>query len=192
MSVDFYLEHVKGILDEVKGDMKKIESDKSEWKITIIDNMLDKIHGAKESLKEIQSEMNLVPTTEKYNVMKSVQQYSNDIELIENSLNNNRQRSQLMAGATPQSMGVQESLIGISQTMSETNNIGNGILTQLSNQRNKLMHAHGNVHQIDDTVSQARQVVQRMIQRANQNKLIAYGCVALLVIGILLVLYIYF
>lgn len=192
MSVDFYLEHVKGILDEVKGDMKKIESDKSEWKITIIDNMLDKIHGAKESLKEIQSEMSLVPTTEKYNVMKSVQQYSNDIELIENSLNNNRQRSQLMAGATPQSMGVQESLIGISQTMSETNNIGNGILTQLSNQRNKLMHAHGNVHQIDDTVSQARQVVQRMIQRANQNKLIAYGCVALLVIGILLVLYIYF
>lgn len=193
MSVDFYIEHVRGIIDEVKFDLSKLESVKSDSRIPLIDQMLEKIKGANDSLDEIQHGMVYVATNEKQNVARTLQQLRNDIDSLENRLTTNRQRTQLMAGASSApNLSVQDSLLEISQTMSESQSIGNGILTQLSNQRNKLLHAHGNVHEIDDTVSKASQVVARMIQRANQNKMIAYGCVALLVLGILLILYLWF
>ena len=67
--------------------------------------------------------------------------------------------------------------------------LGVSILSDLQRQRESVLHSRDRVADIDSTISQARTILGTMSRRITQNKIIAYGIIALLVGAIGLVMW---
>ncbi|EAY14985.1 Vesicle transport v-SNARE protein [Trichomonas vaginalis G3] len=194
MSAEFYSEEIKGIIREVTNDAHKMDSGELQWTEPVIEDMLNKISGAKDALTELENEIILVTTNEKYEYQKLVQNYKTEISNLEDKLKTTQKRVALLANAkvTDRERQAAVSLNETQAVMSQTVDIGNGILTSLRDQRTKLLNTHQHVHEIDATVDDTGNIVSRMFKRQNKNKLITYGVVGLLILGILLILYLKF
>lgn len=65
--------------------------------------------------------------------------------------------------------------------------LGIQILADLQRQRETIVHSRDALAGIDENVSRSRQILASMSRRILQNKLLMWGVVALLVLGVLLV-----
>lgn len=194
MSAEFYSEEINRVVTEVTSDTKKMDAGEMQWTIPAIDNMIEKINGARDALQELESQMVLVSTNEKNTYQSLITNYSKQIEMLEEKLQINKKRVKILGNTRPAIKERQEAVLlnETNQIMSETVDIGNGILSSLKDQRTKLLNVHENVTEIDHTVDETGNVVSRMFKRHNKNKLLTYLVVFLLVFGILLLLYLKF
>ena len=71
----------------------------------------------------------------------------------------------------------------------ETEDLGAAILQDLHRQRETIVESRESLRGADDTLSTSRKILQTMSRRAQQNKLLFYGVVTVLVITILTVAY---
>jgi vesicle transport through interaction with t-SNAREs 1 len=71
----------------------------------------------------------------------------------------------------------------------ETEDLGAAILQDLHRQRETIVESRESLRGADDTLSASRKILQTMSRRAQQNKLLFYGVVTVLVITILTVAY---
>lgn len=70
-----------------------------------------------------------------------------------------------------------------------TQELGTGILSNLSAQRETIVHARDTLHGADDNISKARKILTNMSKRMMQNKLIMLGIIAFLILAIALIIY---
>ncbi|KAJ8750388.1 hypothetical protein K2173_014303 [Erythroxylum novogranatense] len=75
------------------------------------------------------------------------------------------------------------------RTMVETEELGVSILQDLHQQRQSLLHAHNNIHAVDDNIGKSKKVLVNMTRRMNRNKWIIGLIIAVLVVAIILILY---
>ncbi|KAL1531726.1 Vesicle transport v-SNARE 13 [Salvia divinorum] len=75
------------------------------------------------------------------------------------------------------------------KTMLETEELGVSILQDLHQQRQSLLHAHNNLHGVDDNIGRSKKILTNMSRRMSRNKWIIGTIIALLVIAILVILY---
>lgn len=71
----------------------------------------------------------------------------------------------------------------------ETEDLGAAILQDLHRQRETIIESRESLRGADDTLSASRKILQTMSRRAQQNKLLFYGVVTVLVITIITVAY---
>ena len=71
----------------------------------------------------------------------------------------------------------------------ETEDLGAAILQDLHRQRETIVNSRESLRGADDTLSASRKILQTMSRRAQQNKLLFYLVVSVLVISIILVAY---
>lgn len=71
----------------------------------------------------------------------------------------------------------------------ETEELGTGILSNLSAQRESIVHARDTLHGADDNITKARKILSNMSKRMMQNKLIMLGIIAFLILAIALIIY---
>jgi Snare region anchored in the vesicle membrane C-terminus/Vesicle transport v-SNARE protein N-terminus len=82
-----------------------------------------------------------------------------------------------------------DSLERARRTMQETETVALEITEELSNNREKLMSAHGRVRDVSGMTGRARRILNNMSQRAVQQKMVMYGVSIGLVLGFLILLY---
>ena len=191
MSLDFYAANVKEIINEVQGDVAKLNSS-GDFSTLTTQSLYDKLRSARNSLQEMEHELIMVPTNEKQAAINKINSFRNDLNQLEDKLKSGQQRSQLLGDASSLPNTARESFQEAQNSMSEAVKIGNNILTSLNDQKQKILHSIDGVTGIDSVVASASSITQRMKQRQNQNKMITYGVIVLLVIGIFLLLYIAF
>ncbi|KAL8529539.1 hypothetical protein ACS0TY_006822 [Phlomoides rotata] len=75
------------------------------------------------------------------------------------------------------------------RTMLETEELGVSILQDLHQQRQSLLHAHSNLHGVDDNIGRSKRILTNMSRRMDRNKWIIGSIIVVLVISILLILY---
>ncbi|KAI9153027.1 hypothetical protein LWI28_004651 [Acer negundo] len=75
------------------------------------------------------------------------------------------------------------------RTMLETEELGVSILSDLSSQRQSLLHAHNTLHGVDDNIGKSKRVLTSMARRISRNKWTVGIIIAVLVIAIILILY---
>ncbi|KAL4581795.1 hypothetical protein LXL04_006323 [Taraxacum kok-saghyz] len=75
------------------------------------------------------------------------------------------------------------------RTMLETEELGVSILQDLNQQRQSLLHAHGNLHGVDDNLGKSKKILTNMSRRMSRNKYIIGSIVAVLILAIILILY---
>ncbi|XP_042036312.1 vesicle transport v-SNARE 13-like [Salvia hispanica] len=75
------------------------------------------------------------------------------------------------------------------KTMLETEELGVSILHDLHQQRQSLLHAHNNLHAVDDNIGRSKKILTNMSRRMSRNKWIIGTIIALLVIVIVVILY---
>ena len=71
----------------------------------------------------------------------------------------------------------------------ETEDLGAAILQDLHNQRETIVESRESLRGADDTLSASRKILQTMSRRAQQNKLLFYGVVTVLIITIITIAY---
>ena len=191
MSLEFYAANVKEIINEVQGDVAKLNNS-GDFNGLTTQSLYEKLKSARNSLEEMEHELIMVPTNEKQKAINRINAFRNDINQLEERLKTGTQRTQLLGDASSLPNTARESFQEAQNSMSEAVKIGNNILTSLNDQKQKILHSIDGVSGIDAVVASASSITQRMKQRQNQNKLITYGVIVLLVIGILLLLYLAF
>ncbi|EEE54816.1 hypothetical protein OsJ_02237 [Oryza sativa Japonica Group] len=75
------------------------------------------------------------------------------------------------------------------RTMLETEDLGVSLLQDLHQQRERLIHAHGTLDNVDDNIGKSRRIMGAMVRRMDRNKWIIGFIIALLVLVILVILY---
>ncbi|KAI3412418.1 V-SNARE domain-containing protein [Psidium guajava] len=75
------------------------------------------------------------------------------------------------------------------RTMLETEELGVSILQDLHQQRQSLLHAHNNLHGVDDNIGKSKKILTTMSRRMSRNKWIIGSIITTLVVAIALVLY---
>ncbi|PWA38473.1 vesicle transport v-SNARE 13 [Artemisia annua] len=75
------------------------------------------------------------------------------------------------------------------RTMLETEELGVSLLQDLHQQRQSLLHAHGNLHGVDENVSKSKKIMTNISRRMSRNKWIIGSIVAVLIVAIILILY---
>lgn len=75
------------------------------------------------------------------------------------------------------------------RTMLETEELGVSILQDLHQQRQSLLHAHNNLHGVDDNIGKSKKILTAMSRRMSRNKWIIGSIITTLVVAIALVLY---
>ncbi|XP_030534759.1 vesicle transport v-SNARE 13-like [Rhodamnia argentea] len=75
------------------------------------------------------------------------------------------------------------------RTMLETEELGVSILQDLHQQRQSLLHAHNNLHGVDDNIGRSKKILTAMSRRMSRNKWIIGSTITALVIAIALILY---
>lgn len=75
------------------------------------------------------------------------------------------------------------------RTMLETEELGVSILQDLHQQRQSLLHAHNNLHGVDENIGKSKKILTAMSRRMSRNKWIIGSVIAALVAAIILILY---
>lgn len=75
------------------------------------------------------------------------------------------------------------------RTMLETEELGVSILQDLHQQRQSLLHAHNNLHGVDENIGKSKKILTAMSRRMSRNKWIIGSIIAALVAAIILILY---
>ncbi|XP_006644264.1 vesicle transport v-SNARE 13-like [Oryza brachyantha] len=75
------------------------------------------------------------------------------------------------------------------RTMLETEDLGVSLLQDLHQQRQRLIHAHDTLDNVDDNIGKSRRIMGAMVRRMDRNKWIIGFIITLLVLAILVILY---
>ncbi|XP_039163223.1 vesicle transport v-SNARE 13 [Eucalyptus grandis] len=75
------------------------------------------------------------------------------------------------------------------RTMLETEELCVSILQDLHQQRQSLLHAHNNLHGVDENIGKSKKILTAMSRRMSRNKWIIGSIIAALVAAIILILY---
>ncbi|KAL3748530.1 hypothetical protein ACJRO7_009725 [Eucalyptus globulus] len=75
------------------------------------------------------------------------------------------------------------------RTMLETEELGVSILQDLHQQRQSLLHAHNNLHGVDENIGKSKKILTAMSRRMSRNKWIIGSIIVALVAAIILILY---
>lgn len=67
--------------------------------------------------------------------------------------------------------------------------LGNGILSNLAQQRDTIVHSRDTLHGADDSITKARKILSNMSRRVMQNKLIMFAISGVLLLAIILIIY---
>ena len=118
MSIEFYAQNIRGIIDEVNNDMIKMSS--SDYKTLAVQTCLDKLRGAKNSIDDMERELILVPINEKTQVTNRIKGYRNEIANLEEKLQNGKQRAMLLGDASNLPSAPKETYDDAANAMSET------------------------------------------------------------------------
>jgi hypothetical protein len=154
-----------------------------------------KIDEANSGLIELQRELFLLTTNDRSAAQRRYQQLRARLAEVEQSLASETQRLQLLGTNTynaHRAATVDQALAATAQFGEESVEIGQRIITNLGEQRQKLEHAHGNVDLINTSVGSTSKVLGKMESTQRQNNFVKMGVVALMITAILIILYLKF
>ncbi|KAH0795323.1 Vesicle transport v-SNARE protein [Histomonas meleagridis] len=188
MSFDFYEGHVQSCLEEARNLINSSQIKDNPRNIELARTKLD---NAKSASEELQREIFLLPTNDRASAQRRYQQLKEQIASIEDSFQSLINRQQLLGNNYDlhKAASVDYSLSKAAQYGEESIEIGKGVLSNLSQQREKLLHGMENVDAIRNSVHNSSSIVNGMHAIQRQNKMIMWGIVVLLVLAILLILY---
>ena len=169
MSLDFYANNVRGIIDEIQGDIAKLNP--SDFSALAVQTFQEKIRSAKNSIEEMEHQLIMLSSSEKQTVINRINSYKKEIQILEEKLQSGKQRAQLFGDVSSLPPAQRESFAEASNAVSESVKIGSNILASLNDQKAKILHSIDGVHDIDRITESAGSITSRMRQRQNQNNL---------------------
>lgn len=187
-SFEFYKTTIQTCLDEASSLINEASVNHSQQKLQ---DARQKVDQAKAATDELKREIFLLPTNDKAEAQRQFQKFVEQINRIENSFNSiNRQ--ELIGGSYDLRRAASDdhNLAIASQNFNDTIEIGHGILTNLGNQKDKLIGTMSKTDQINTSVGSTSRLVGKMMKTQRQNKLIMWAVVALLVIAIVILYYV--
>ncbi|KAK4058300.1 t-SNARE VTI1 [Microbotryomycetes sp. JL221] len=119
--------------------------------------------------------------------IEMLHQNQND-DMDENQDQRQTQRNQLLSQTNQLSLG-QQRLQQSHKVALETEMLGSDILTNLRGQRDQLQHTRDTLYEADGSIDRASGTLKRMMRTAQQQRLVTYGIIAILIFLILYVLY---
>ena len=191
---EFYESHIETNLNHAQSLIASAQSQPDNVSKDSYQEARRRIDQAKAALEDLKREMFLLPTNDRAAAQRRFQQFKENCDRLENSLQNNINRLQLMGGSydVRMSAAVDQSLAQTSQICAETTEIGHGILANLNSQKKTLMGSMSNVDEIHRSVSGTKRLVNKMQQIQRQNKFIMWAVVGLLVAAIVILFYLRF
>uniref|UniRef100_A0A0E0MY37 Vesicle transport v-SNARE N-terminal domain-containing protein n=1 Tax=Oryza rufipogon TaxID=4529 RepID=A0A0E0MY37_ORYRU len=148
--------------------------------------------GLLAKLREYKSDLNNLKGTLKRVTTGNAQQGSRE-ELLESGMAETLgvsadQKSRLLR-ITEKQNKTTDRIRDSHRTMLETEDLGVSLLQDLHQQRERLIHAHGTLDNVDDNIGKSRRIMGAMVRRMDRNKWIIGFIIALLVLVILVILY---
>ena len=188
MSFEFYEGHVQTCLEEARNLINSSQIKDNPKNLELARTKLD---NAKSASEELQREIFLLPTNDRAFAQRRYQQLKEQISSIEDSIQSIINRQQLLGTNYDlrKAASVDYSLSKAAQYGEESIEIGKGVLSNLSQQREKLLHGMENVDAIRTSVHNSSNIVRGMERTQRQNKMIMWGIVALLVLVMILIFY---
>ncbi|KAJ8536279.1 hypothetical protein K7X08_034680 [Anisodus acutangulus] len=176
---------VKAGLDDAEALIRKMDLEARSLPPNVKATLLAK-------LREYKSDLNNLKTEVKRITSANANQAARD-ELLESGMADANmvsadQRQRLMM-STERLNQSSDRIKQSRKTMLETEDLGVSILQDLHQQRQSLLHAHDNLHGVDDNISRSKKILTTMSRRMSRNKWIIGSIIAVLVLAILLVLY---
>ena len=191
MSYSLYEDHIRSCVEDAQRLIADSQVHNSPVKLG---EARQKLEEARAAVDELQREMFMLPTNERSLAQRRYQAAKDQIAHLEENVQNLESRQQLFGNSynLQQAASVDQSLAQAARFGDESVAIGQGIIKQLSEQREKLIHAHGNVEKIHTSVRTSGGLVSRMEKIQRENKMITWAVVGLLVFAILLIFYLKF
>ncbi|KAK9149411.1 hypothetical protein Scep_008168 [Stephania cephalantha] len=177
------ISEIKIGLEEAEALIRKMDLEARSLQPSIKAGLLAKLREYKSDLNNLKSEVKR---------MTSNNQAARD-ELLESGMADTMmvsadQRGRLMM-STERLNQSSEKIKESRRTMLETEELGVSILQDLHGQRQSLLHAHNNLHGVDDNIGKSRKILTAMSRRMDRNKWIVGFVIAVLVVAIILILY---
>ncbi|KAK9141971.1 hypothetical protein Syun_011371 [Stephania yunnanensis] len=177
------ISEIKTGLEEAEALIRKMDLEARSLQPSIKAGLLAKLREYKSDLNNLKSEVKR---------MTSNNQAARD-ELLESGMADTMmvsadQRGRLMM-STERLNQSSERIKESRKTMLETEELGVSILQDLHGQRQSLLHAHNNLHGVDDNIGKSRKILTAMSRRMDRNKWIVGFVIAVLVVAIILILY---
>ncbi|KAK9102249.1 hypothetical protein Sjap_019503 [Stephania japonica] len=177
------ISEIKTGLEEAEALIRKMDLEARSLQPSIKAGLLAKLREYKSDLNNLKSEVKR---------MTSNNQAARD-ELLESGMADTMmvsadQRGRLMMSTERLNQSSERIKEG-RRTMLETEELGVSILQDLHGQRQSLLHAHNNLHGVDDNIGKSRKILTAMSRRMDRNKWIVGFVIAVLVVAIILILY---
>ncbi|OHS99127.1 Vesicle transport v-SNARE protein [Tritrichomonas foetus] len=187
-SYEFYESHIQTCIDEAHAFISEAQLKSNPQKLN---DARQRVDQAKATSEELKREMFLLPTNDRAAAQRRYQQILERITRLEENLQSTINRQQLMGGEYDlrRAASVDQSLARTASLGEESINIGKGILSNLSTQKDQLLGSMSNVDLINSSVSSTGRLVGKMERTQRQNKMIMWGVVVLLAVAILALFY---
>lgn len=176
---------IKSGLDDAESLIRKMDLEARSLQPSVRAGLLAKLREYKSDLNNLKSELKRISTV--------VPKPGAREDLLESGMSDTLaasqdQRSRLLM--TTERLGQSTDRITESRrTMLETEDLGVSILQDLHQQRQSLLHAHNNLHGVDDNVGKSKRILAAMSKRMDRNKWIIGSIIVALIIAILIILY---
>eukprot|EP01135_Chromosphaera_perkinsii_P011952 Nk52_evm5s2542 gene=Nk52_evmTU5s2542 len=175
------------------------------------------LDDAMELLEQLELEVRDQPTSERVRASQKVRGYRKDIEKLEKEVGQaekvcmaEMERTDLFGGGNGGSGGglgtsrdQRQRLLSNTDRLEdmgdhigdsykvavETEEIGVGIISELQRQRETIQHSRGNVRRVDANLKRSNRVLNTMIRRIAQNKMVVYGAglfIIVVLVGVIL------
>ncbi|XP_076950507.1 vesicle transport v-SNARE 11-like [Bidens hawaiensis] len=179
------LSEIKVELDETESLIRKMDLEARSLQPNLKAVLLAKLREYKSDLNNLKSEVKRISST-------NLNQAARD-ELLESGMADAAkisadQKARLLM-STERLNKTSDRVRESRRTMLETEELGVSILQDLNQQRQSLLHAHGTLHGVDDSIGRSKKILTNMSRRMSRNKWIIGSIVAALVLAIILILY---
>jgi vesicle transport through interaction with t-SNAREs protein 1 len=188
-SFDLYEAMVESCISDVQTLIRDSLATASPARLTAARGKIDQ---ANSGLTELQRELFLLPTNDRTAAQRRYQQLRTRLAEVEARLTTETERVQLFGPDgydVHRTATVDQALARTAQFGEESVEIGQRIITNLGDQRQKLAHAHGNVDLINSSVDSTSKIVGKMEGTQRQSTFVKMGVVALMIIAMLIILY---
>ncbi|WFD25487.1 t-SNARE VTI1 [Malassezia nana] len=181
------LRHADAEAEEAGELVSQMEIEVQAFPSTVRERYMDELRGLKTSLEKLQCDIRAKqhPTSGLGASGLPLEEYhDHDPEIGRDDA----QRQRLLKGSDILERGTQRLAMSTRLAL-ETEDVGANILQDLRRQREQIEHSRDTLHGADAHIDRSTRTLQQMIRRAQQQKLVTYGIITVLVLLILLILY---